>query len=355
MVPDGKLSDDMKGYEIIVDANENRVREGLRVLEEVARFLLHDGDLWLRFRELRHTLKKETFSRKVRNDPGAFPFSEEEGRRRLPDLVNANASRVQEGLRALEEFSERSAFYKDFRFKVYQLHQELLLKVRRVTKEDQLQGMYLIFDPDQCPLDPEEAARIAVESGITLFQLRKKRGSALQIFKIAKAIKESLDSRALLIVNDHLDIALACGDGVHLGMEDLPLQEARKLAPVDFVVGASCHTLQEAQEAERGGASYLSIGCLFPTMSKKDTRPVSLETLQKVKRAVGLPVCAIGGITQENIARVAREGPEMIAVMSSVWRSPDPLTTIKLLLSSAGLMAGPQEWLFNGETRLKIL
>jgi thiamine-phosphate pyrophosphorylase len=126
-------------------------------------------------------------------------------------------------------------------------------------------------------------------------------------------------------VNDHVDLALAAGaDGVHVGPKDLPVAAVRRIVPRDMIVGASTNNPEEARKAEADGADYVSVGRLFETGSKEDTRPATTETLRAVKAAVSVPVCAIGGINESNIDEVIAAGADMVAVISAVGGAPDP-------------------------------
>ena len=127
------------------------------------------------------------------------------------------------------------------------------------------------------------------------------------------------------IVNDHADLALSVGaDGVHVGQKDLPVAVVRRLVGAEMIVGASTNNAEEARRAEADGADYVSVGRLFETSSKENTRPASTETIREVKAAVSLPVCAIGGINESNIEEVIAAGADMVAVISAVCSAPDP-------------------------------
>jgi thiamine-phosphate pyrophosphorylase len=188
-----------------------------------------------------------------------------------------------------------------------------------------LRGLYVIIDPLVARgRDEAEVAREALEGGARLIQLRdKSREKGLQL-PIAEALQALCRERgALFIVNDHVDLALAIGaDGVHVGQKDLPVAVVRRLAPV-MVIGCSTNNAEEARRAEADGADYVSVGRLFPTGSKDDTRPATTETLRSVKSAVSLPVCAIGGINETNIGDVLAAGADMAAVIASVIAAPD--------------------------------
>lgn len=173
--------------------------------------------------------------------------------------------------------------------------------------------------------DEVELARAAIAGGARLIQLRdKRREKGLQL-PIARALARACrQAGVLFIVNDHVDLALAAGaDGVHVGQKDLPVAVVRQLVPAGMIVGCSANNVQEALRAQAEGADYVSVGRLFPTASKGDTRPATTDTIRAVKAAVAVPVCAIGGINEGNIDEVLAAGADMAAVIAAVVAAPD--------------------------------
>ncbi len=207
---------------------------------------------------------------------------------------------------------------------------------------EKLRGLYVIIDPEVAPgpsthsarsgqaslrtgRDEVAVARQAIEGGARLVQLRdKRREKGLQL-PVAEALQRlCAESGALFIVNDHVDLALAVGaDGVHVGQNDLPVAVVRRLVPREMIVGCSTNNAEEARGAEAHGADYVSVGRLFPTGSKEDTRPATLDALRAVKAAVSLPVCGIGGINESNIDAVIEAGADMVAAIAAVIAAPD--------------------------------
>ncbi len=192
---------------------------------------------------------------------------------------------------------------------------------------EQLRGLYIIIDPAVAEgRDEVEIAREALAGGARLLQLRDKtREKGLQL-PIAEALQRLCRERAApFIVNDHVDLALAvAADGVHVGQKDLPVSVVRRLVPRAMIVGCSTNDPEEARRAEADGADYVSVGRLFPTGSKEDTRPATVETVRAVKAAVSVPVCAIGGINETNIDEVLAAGADIVAVIEAVIAAPDP-------------------------------
>jgi thiamine-phosphate pyrophosphorylase len=302
----------------IQDANLNRFREGARVLEDIARFILKDFDLFLEIKRLKHQIKIAPGNRLIAQDIGGPSFEEKQHRHALLDLINANALRMQEAARVLEETTKRH-FFKTLRFAAYKVHAEILEKTKSLLHIDKLKGFYAICDPSRYSL--EKMIKVINTRSLSICQLRMKNTAKSGIIDAVKALRERLHSECLIIVNDHLDIALAYADGVHLGQNDLPLAVARKLAPVPFIIGVSCHSVLEAKLACESGASYVSVGCLFPTTTKIDTIPVPLGTLTDIVQTVNIPTCAIGGIQLQHLSEVHKTRVDMIAMSSALWGS----------------------------------
>ncbi len=191
---------------------------------------------------------------------------------------------------------------------------------------EKLRGLYVIIDPEVAADRNEvEVARQALAGGARLIQLRDKvreKGFQLPVARELRRLVE--EAGALFVVNDHVDLALAAeAHGVHVGQKDLPVSLVRRLAPREMIVGCSTNNPEEARQAEAEGADYVSVGRLFPTGSKQDTRPATTETLRAVKAAVSVPVCAIGGISEANIDEVKAAGADMAAVIAAVIAAPD--------------------------------
>jgi thiamine-phosphate pyrophosphorylase len=181
--------------------------------------------------------------------------------------------------------------------------------------------------------DPIEVARLAIDGGARLIQLRdKSREKGFQL-PLAQALANLCRDAAIpFIVNDHVDVALAVNaDGVHVGQKDLPVSVARRLMGESAIIGASTNNADEARAAEANGAGYVSVGRLFETGSKSDTRPATTDTIRAVKAAVSLPVCAIGGINETNIGDVIAAGADMAAVISAVCAAANPQETARRL------------------------
>jgi thiamine-phosphate pyrophosphorylase len=166
----------------------------------------------------------------------------------------------------------------------------------------------------------------AISGGADIIQLREKDCPGKEMFARACVIRELTRDRGVtFIVNDRLDIALASGaDGVHLGQADLPLTVARKIAPADFLIGVTVHTVDDAVNAELDGADYVAISPVYATRSKDDAgAPCGLVMVGKVRTAVSVPVIGIGGITRDNAGEVIAAGADGVAVISAVVSADD--------------------------------
>jgi len=321
----------------LIDANLNRLSEGLRVLEDVSRFMLSDETLSGRLKELRHRLSEGNPSirtamlsaRDSSEDVGAFAADAMQ-RKGVPDIVAANARRVTESLRVLEEFSKLPestldpATFKQARFAMYDIERELTGKVLRRGRR--IQGLYVIIDPAMLgQRDEADTCRQAIRGGARVVQLRDKKRGRRDVLESARRLGEVCRGADVpLIVNDYADIVISSSaDGLHLGQGDLPLPEARRMLPIDRLIGCTARTVEQAQRAEAEGADYVAVGAMYPTRSKDQPQVVGLERLRQVRESVSLPLVAIGGINAENATDVINAGADAVAVMSAVIQADD--------------------------------
>lgn len=188
-------------------------------------------------------------------------------------------------------------------------------------------GVYVLTDRQAARGRPQLAlVAAALRGGATAVQLRDKTASGRELHALARGLAELCAARgALFLVNDRLDVALACGaDGVHLGLDDLPAAAARVIAGPDFVIGASAATPAEVAAAEAAGADYVGVGPVFATGSKGDAgEPIGPEGLAAVARSAGLPVVAIGGLGADNAHLALEAGAAGVAVISAVMGAVD--------------------------------
>jgi len=321
----------------IIDANCNRIGEGLRFLEDIARFILNDAQLSHELKTTRHSLidslsnfgAESLSARDPTGDIGQNIKSIGQ-HHDLASLVTANAKRVEEALRVTEELAKlpdisptlSAKQFEQARFTVYLLERELLAKLLRQAKVKGITGLYVIIDTQIISHENIlDVARKTIRGGAKALQLRDKLANKRTLFNIARDFAGLChESNCLFIMNDYLDIAIAAhADGLHVGQDDLPLEIVRRELPIDKIVGVSARTLAEAQKAEAEGADYIAVGSIFPSPTKREAEVVGLERLKQVKQAISIPVVAIGGINKENICQVMTLDVSAIAVISAVF------------------------------------
>jgi thiamine-phosphate pyrophosphorylase len=327
----------------IIDASLNRIGEGLRILEDIARLLLNDRTLTEQLKTMRHELVRSDWpfqqqllqARNSESDVGInIEVPGEEKERELPVMVVANARRVQESLRTMEELTKipggipklDSEKFKQARFNLYSIEQTLLSKLLRQDKMKQLSGLYVIIDTQALKERSHvEAATQAIRGGAKAIQLRDKLLSKKELLPIAQDLKKlCAEHNVPFIINDYLDLVLAAdADGLHLGQDDLPIKVARKLLPIDKIIGRSTTTADQAVAAESEGADYIAVGSIYPTLSKETAKVVGLDRLSQIRQVVTLPLVAIGGITKDNVREVMTAGASSVAIISAILQAED--------------------------------
>jgi thiamine-phosphate pyrophosphorylase len=200
-----------------------------------------------------------------------------------------------------------------------------------------LPPLYAILDPEQTKgRSPESVLRELLEGGVTLLQLRVKTMAPREFFELARTVRSQTRARGCrLIVNDRVDIALACdADGVHLGQEDLPLNSGKKLMH-EKIVGISTHDIEQAKEAERSGADYIGFGPMFSTTTKATGYGArGVEMLRQIRAAVKLPIVAIGGINERNVREVWQAGADSAAIITDILGADDVAAKVRRILAS---------------------
>jgi thiamine-phosphate pyrophosphorylase len=171
----------------------------------------------------------------------------------------------------------------------------------------------------------EEIARLAIDGGADVIQLRDKTCSIPELVASGKRVREvTRRTGTLFIVNDRLDVAIGCGaDGVHLGQDDMLVSSARAIAPLDFIIGVSVGSRGEAERAINDGADYLAVSPVFPTAQKPADKFCGLSGIHQIRDAVDAPLIAIGGIGMHNVCDVIRAGADGVAVISAIVGQPD--------------------------------
>ena len=180
-----------------------------------------------------------------------------------------------------------------------------------------------------------DIVRAAAKGGVTCVQLREKECSTREFIDQALTIKDCLKTNGIpLIINDRLDVAQAvAADGVHLGQTDMPLATAKSILGDSMIIGISAESLEDAVEAEKGGADYLGVSPIYATPTKTDTAPpLGLEGLRAIRQAVKIPLVGIGGLNKENAADVIANGADGVAVVSAIVAADDPESASRELI-----------------------
>ena len=328
-------AEDSRIYQII-DANLDRAREGLRVLEDWARFGLGENDSVKRIKNFRQILGKNHLevykqSRNFIKDECKGLTHQEQSKRSSPDqIISSNAGRVQEALRVIEEFSrahnyDLSKIAAEIRYEIYTLEIELLRLIRYKNSEEILKenDLYVITDQKENLLEIIEAILIA---GVKIIQHRFKSGTDKDHLREAIQIKNLCKKyNSLFIINDRVDIAIASNaDGIHLGQDDLDLKTARKLLGYSKIIGISANNEIDISNALKDGCDYIGIGPVFETATKKNKKPIGIEKIKTLTKDLNIPWFAIGGIKSNNISYLKRNGFKKVALVSQLMNSEDP-------------------------------
>lgn len=206
----------------------------------------------------------------------------------------------------------------------------------KLSKDDLL--LYAITDRRN--LDKKmffEKIEEALQGGVTILQLREKELDEDSFINEAIEVKNICRKHGVpLIINDNVNVALKSGaDGVHVGIEDMPIDEIRRTVPDSFIIGATCKTVEQAQSAERLGADYMGVGAVFPSPTKKNAVRITREQLKEICASVSIPAVAIGGISLKNVDELKGGGMSGIAVVSAVFSADDIQKAASLLKEKA--------------------
>lgn len=178
----------------------------------------------------------------------------------------------------------------------------------------------------------EEVVSQAIDGGANVVQLREKGLPGGELYELAITLRAVTRGRALLLVNDRFDIALAAGaDGVHLPERSVPVKKARDFAGEACIIGRSVHSVEAAVQAERDGADYVQVGAVYETASHPGAAPAGVDLVRAVAEAVHVPVVAAGGITAENVAKVVEAGADGVAVIGAILDADDPKSAAQAL------------------------
>jgi thiamine-phosphate pyrophosphorylase len=324
----------------ILDANANRAREAMRVMEDVARFALDDAPLSAAVKTLRHDLRGVLdrlpsgwleANRNTPEDVGtAIHVDAERERGGLPDIAVAAGKRLSESLRVMEEVLK--AIDRDgademqaLRYRGYEL--DARLQKRLGAGRARQWSLCLILTESLCKLPWQTVLAAALDGGADCVQVREKGMDGGDLARrVGEVIAIARPAGAAAIVNDRADVAVACGaDGVHVGQTDLSVADVRRLAGRTLLVGVSTHDMAEAAKAVEAGADYCGVGAMFASSLKPDRAPSSPAYLRAfLKHFPATPHLAIGGITPENARQIIEAGARGVAVSSAICAAADP-------------------------------
>ncbi len=329
----------------ILDASANRASEGLRTLEEYARFVLEDRFLSESAKAIRHELQKalevvpldgRLAARSVASDCGtAIVADDEMNRSDLLAVVAAAASRTQQSLRCLEEYLKpisipAAASVESLRYRTYTLAAALLPLGKKAERLAQAK-LYLLLAADRDLDRFAERVEQLYLAGVDIIQLRDKGSDDATLYRLSqRAAAIARQHNKLFIVNDRADIAAAAGaQGVHVGQDELPVEAVRRIVGADALVGVSTHDLAQVRAAVLDGADYIGCGPTFPSQTKSFGYFPGLAFLQAAAAETHLPAYAIGGIELANLAETLASGIHGIAVANAIASASDPAEATK--------------------------
>jgi len=330
----------------LIDANANRAREAMRVMEDAARFVLDDAAMSESLKALRHDFAAALRAfgdlaghRDTPGDVGTTITNDEERQREsVAAVAIAAGKRLSEALRCCEEYgktldADAAARIEALRYRGYEIEARLNA---RLTRPDPRKWRLCVLVTESLCVHHDwfDVARLALEGGADCLQLREKELEAGELLDRAHRLRELVDEHhAALIINDRPDIAmLARAHGVHVGTGDLPIDATRRLIGRGLLIGASTHNLAEAGRAIRAGADYCGVGAMFATTTKQ-RRPSGIAYLQRfVRDFPDMAHLAIGGIHVDNIAEAIAAGANAVAVSGCVCGAKRPATVVRQLI-----------------------
>ena len=330
----------------ILDANLDRAREGIRTIEEWCRFGLNDEASTARLKDLRQQIARwhTPEIRLARDTPGdlgtALTHPQEASRSSLVEILQANFARVQEALRALEEYSklhslEMAAACKQMRYQLYTLDSQIvgpLLSAKSTALQKLMQARtYLVTSPVSDLLGVVESA---LKGGIAIVQYREKTADDEERLRIALKMRSLCHQyNALFIVNDRVDIAAAANaDGVHLGQHDLPMAAARQILGPHKIVGRSTTNPDELKRALDEQADYIGVGPVHETPTKPGKSASGNEYVRYAAQHATMPWFTIGGLNAENIGPTLAAGATRVAVVRALMQADNPESVARSLV-----------------------
>jgi thiamine-phosphate pyrophosphorylase len=331
----------------ILDASANRAREALRVLEDYCRFSLDDRLLSSQLKQLRHDVAEALAalpaivlleSRETLRDVGTTVSTEsEQERSSLISVVAVNWKRLEEALRSLEEYSKLrygnlARQCEQFRYRCYTLERATHLgSVARQRLADA--RLYVLITGSQCAASMDWTIQEAAAGGAQIIQLREKQLNDRNLLDRARQVRAwTRKAGVLFIMNDRPDIArLVEADGVHVGQDELPVQEVRRIVGPSALIGISTHDLGQVRQAILDGASYLGVGPTFPSGTKVFDEFPGVEFVRAAAAETTLPAFVIGGVSAENLPAILEAGGRRVAVSRAICQAEDPRAVAAML------------------------
>ncbi len=332
----------------IMDANLNRANEAARVVEEFARFVLDHPGLANAAKSLRHRIQTAAAAtgikprsllsaRDTAHDVGTeLTGAHETKRADVAELLRANFQRLEQALRVLEEYAKllgksaggAAARFEAARYDAYTLEKDFASPPARPGKLDDKPLMVIVgtfHTKGGTAADVVALTRSVLAGGCRLIELREKDLDDRAYLSLARAVRaETRKCGALLIINDRADIAkLSQADGVHLGLEDVSLSDARRILGPSKLIGLTAHSVDELTRAEAQGADYIGLGTMFPSHVKPELSPRNPRQLLSAARKCAVPIYTIGGIDRTNLAGLLKLGASRAAVGWAITSAKD--------------------------------
>jgi thiamine-phosphate pyrophosphorylase len=324
----------------ILDVGANRAREALRVIEDYCRFVLDDAFLSREVKTLRHDLAEALANlpagllleaRDTLRDVGtAISTAAERERASLRAVVQANCKRLQEALRSLEEYGklrspELGQELERLRYHSYSLERAIILGT---TARERLAEarLYMLLTGALCTAALDWTIKEAAAGGAQIVQLREKKLTDRDLLERARQVRRwTREAGVLFIMNDRPDIArLVEADGVHVGQEELPVKEVRRIVGPGALIGVSTHNLDQVRQAVLDGASYIGVGPTFPSGTKDFADFPGLDFARQAAAETSLPAFVIGGVNLDNMEQVRGAGLRRVAVSQAICQADDP-------------------------------
>ena len=324
----------------ILDANFNRAREAIRVMEDYSRFALNDKRLCGALKDMRHKLAEILrqyditaimITRDTPGDVGTTISTESEyNRATTGEVVIAAGKRLSEALRVLEEFGKTinenlAKGIERIRYQGYDIEKSIIHLIQANQRLGKVK-LYVLITEAMCKKDWRQVISESARGGADCFQLREKEMEDGKLLERAREfVSICRECSAVSIINDRADIALASGaDGIHVGQDDIDIASARKVVGPHRIVGISTHSMHQALDAAKLNPDYIAVGPMFSTQLKPEYGVAGTQLLTEVISHVSLPVVGIGGIDEAGARDVAAAGGKCVAVCSAIIGEDDP-------------------------------